>query len=79
MNPEKKLALQEHLDAIAELLYEETEPDDLNDLEKIEIVVRDRILSHVSPSLCFFLLKKQQGQRILKKNNEKSLIKNPDK
>jgi hypothetical protein len=54
MTPDKKLALQKHLDAIADILYEETEPDDLKDLEKIEIVVREQILSHVSPSLCFF-------------------------
>lgn len=48
MTPEKKLALQEHLDAIADILYEETEPDDLKHLEKIEIVVREQILSHLS-------------------------------
>jgi hypothetical protein len=54
MTPEKQLALQEHLDAIADILYEETEPDDLTDLEKIEIVVGEQMLSHVSPSRCFF-------------------------
>ena len=59
MTPEKEQALQEHLDAVAEILYEETEPNQLNDLEKIEGVVRDKILSHVSPQIGFFLLKKQ--------------------
>lgn len=58
MAPEKEQALQEHLDAVAQILYEETEPNQLNNLEKIEGVVRDKILSHVSPQIVFFLLKK---------------------
>ncbi len=62
MTPEQEVALQEHLDAIAQILYEETKEEELDNLEKIEEVVRDKILSHVSPEIGFFLSKKQREQ-----------------
>ena len=54
MTPEQEAALQEHLDAIAQILYEETKEEELDNLENIEVVVRDKILSHVSPVIGFF-------------------------
>ena len=69
MTPEQEIALQEHLDAIAEILYEETEPEQLENLEKIEVAVRDKIVSHVSPVIGFFLSKKQQEQIREEKEN----------
>lgn len=69
MTPEQEVALQEHLDAIAQILYEETEEEELNNLEKIEEVVRDKILSHVSPVIGFFLSKKQQEPIKAEKEN----------
>jgi hypothetical protein len=50
-----------HLDAIAQILYEETEPEQLKDLENIEVAVRDKIWSHVSPRIGFFFIKKATG------------------
>ena len=55
MTPEKELALQKHLNAISEIFYEEIDSNDLNNLEKIEIAVREQVLSHVSPKICVFL------------------------
>ena len=69
MTPEQEVALQEHLDAIAQILYEETEEEELDNLEKIEEVVRDKILSHVSPVIGFFLSKKQREQTKEEKEN----------
>ena len=40
MTPEKKQALQEHVQAIANILYEETSPEQLKNLEILEEAVR---------------------------------------
>lgn len=69
MTLEQEVALQEHLDAIAQILYEETEEEELDNLENIEVVVRDKVLSHVSPVIGFFLSKKQQEQIREEKEN----------
>ncbi len=62
MNPEKKKALKAHIQAIASILYEDTSPEQLSDLETIENIVRDRIIEYVSPEIGIFLSKKQQEQ-----------------
>ena len=40
MTPEKQQALQEHIQAIAKILYEETSPEQLKNLEILEETVR---------------------------------------
>ena len=62
MNPEKTEALKTHLQAIAAILYEETPPEKLNTLEKIEQTVRQKVLKHVSPEIGVFLFKQLQVQ-----------------
>lgn len=60
MDPSKIAAIQAHTQAIAALLYEETEqtePEQLTTLEGIEIAVRGHILEHISPAIAHFLLK----------------------
>ncbi len=60
MTPEKEKALSEHISAIAKILYEDTSPSELTSLENIETVVREKLLTHVSPQVGFFLSKKSQ-------------------
>jgi hypothetical protein len=62
MTPEKEKALSEHISAIAKILYEDTSPSELTSLENIETVVREKLLTHVSPQVGFFLSKKSQKQ-----------------
>lgn len=58
MTPEKELILEECLNTISEILYEEIDSNDLTNLEQIEIVVREKISEHVNPKVSFFLSKK---------------------
>ncbi len=60
MNPEKEKALKEHIQAIALILYEETSPEQLRDLETIETTVRHQVTEYVSPEIGIFLSKEQQ-------------------
>lgn len=55
MTPEKTAQLKTHLAAIAELLYEESDPAEMQTLEEIEMTVRKQIQAHVSPELGHFL------------------------
>ena len=55
MNSEKVAQLKVHLDAIAQLLYEESDPENMKTLEGIEMTVRQQIQTHVSPELGHFL------------------------
>lgn len=59
MNPEKEKALKEHIQAIAKILYEETSPEQLRDLETIEATVHHQVTEYVSPGIGIFLSKKQ--------------------
>ena len=55
MDADKQAQLKAHARAIAELLYEETDPDQVRTLEGIEKAVRDHMLEHVSPQVASFL------------------------
>ena len=44
MTPEKQQALQEHIQAIAKILYEDTSPEKLASLAGIEEAVRSQML-----------------------------------
>lgn len=62
MTPEKAEELKTHLQAIAAILYEETQLEKLNTLEEIEQTVRQKVLKHVSPEIGIFLFKQLQVQ-----------------
>lgn len=62
MNPSQEKALKEHIQAIAKILYEETSPEQLKDLESIEATVHQHLTEYVSPELGVFLSKKRQEQ-----------------
>jgi len=60
MTPEKQERLQACLRELATLLYEQTNPSELTDLESIEKTVRTQMLEHVSPQIALFLSNRQQ-------------------
>ena len=70
MTPAQKAAIQQHANAIAAILYADTDPTTLDNLESIECTVRDKILEHVSPEIGIFLSKNRLIQ--LPEDNEPS-------
>ncbi len=62
MTPEKALAIKAHAEAIAALLYEEADPEQLTTLAGIEKTVRDQLLDHVTPHIGVFLSARRQEQ-----------------
>ncbi len=56
MTPDQEQALNAHLEAIAQILYDESAPEGMTTLEGIELTVREKIQAHVSPELGSFLL-----------------------
>jgi hypothetical protein len=62
MDADKKAQIQAHARAIAALLYEETDPEQVKTLAGIEVTVRDHLLEHVSPEIGDFLSKQSVGQ-----------------
>ncbi len=62
MTPEQQQALQEHIQAIAKILYENTSPEQLSTLAGIEQAVRQQMQRHVMPEVGVFLSKLLQVQ-----------------
>jgi hypothetical protein len=62
MDADKKAQLQAHARAIAALLYEETDPEQVKTLAGIEEAVRGHLLEHISPEIGDFLSKQSVGQ-----------------
>lgn len=60
MTPEKQRELNQHLQAIAEILYEEADETQLSNLAGIEETIRGQTLEHITPELGVFFSKKQQ-------------------
>lgn len=58
MTPEKEVLLAQHLEAIAALLYEETEAEQVESLAKIENTIRKQTLEYITPQLGVFLSNK---------------------
>ena len=55
MTPEQQKALNTHLQAIAQILYDDSDPTALQTLEGIEVTIRSQLQKHVSPELGAFL------------------------
>lgn len=63
MTPEQEQALKVHLQGIAQILYDESDPAAMQTLEGIERVVRQQIQAHVSPELGSFLSKRLRERK----------------
>jgi hypothetical protein len=64
MDADKKAQIQAHARAIAALLYEETDPEQVKTLSGIEEAVREHMLEHVSPEIGIFLLQQVVARRV---------------
>jgi hypothetical protein len=62
MDADKKAQIQAHARAIAALLYEETDPEQVQTLAGIEQAVRGHVLEHVSPEIGNFLSQQVAAQ-----------------
>jgi hypothetical protein len=63
MTSEEKAALENHLNAIAKILYANSDPSQMQTLEGIEVTVRQQIQQHVSPELGRFLSENLRKQK----------------
>ncbi|BAU40567.1 hypothetical protein O77CONTIG1_04593 [Leptolyngbya sp. O-77] len=64
MDAEKKAQIQAHARALAALLYEETDPEQVKTLAGIEAAVRGHLLEHVSPEIGDFLLQQVAARQV---------------
>lgn len=55
MTPEKAKTIKAYAEAIAALLYEEVDKEQLTNLAGIEKTLRDQMLEHVTPHMGVFL------------------------
>jgi hypothetical protein len=55
MDAAKEAQIKAHALALAELLYDETDPEQVKTLAGIEVAVRDHWLEHVGPEIGNFL------------------------
>ena len=63
MTPEQQQAIQTHVEAISAILYADCEPESLKTLEDIELAVKERVLTHVTPQIGIFLSTQRAGQK----------------
>jgi hypothetical protein len=63
MDASKEARLKALTQELAELLYEETDPEDVKTLDGIETAVRGHLLEHVGPELGHFLSAQAATQR----------------
>jgi len=56
MTPEQEQIINQKIEEIAQILYQNTPAEDLKDFETIELAVRKQILEHISPKIGNFFL-----------------------
>ena len=54
MLPEEQQNIKIHLQAIAEVFYKNTSPDNLKSFESIELIVRQYLVETVAPEISSF-------------------------
>jgi len=60
MTPEEKADLDQHIQAIAKILYADADKSQMTNLGEIEAGIRAQLQEHVSPQLGVFLSQKLQ-------------------
>jgi hypothetical protein len=63
MTPEEVKKVQFHTQQIAQILYSNTDPTEIQTLAAIETVVRQKVLESVSPEIGIFLSKMSLKQK----------------
>jgi hypothetical protein len=69
MKPDTQKKLQQHLKAIAEILYQEAEAEELESLAGIEKTIRAQTLEYITPEIGFFSLRSNRNFIGKNKNN----------
>jgi hypothetical protein len=62
MSPAEKAQLDEHVQAIAKILYADADKSQMTNLGEIEAGIRAQLQEHVSPQLGVFLSQQLQEQ-----------------
>lgn len=62
MTPDEKAALDQHVQAIAKILYADADKSRMTNLGEIEAGIRAQLQEHVSPQLGVFLSQKLPAQ-----------------
>lgn len=73
MSPEQQERLQACLDEVAAILYADSDPATLTDLETIETQVRRQMLTHVGPQLAVFLSNKVRERVLANPDNSEAV------
>ena len=60
MTPEQRQKIKINLQEIADILYQNTPPDNLQSFESIELTVREQIVETVAPEISSFFLTQQE-------------------
>jgi hypothetical protein len=60
LSEEMQKELDEHLEAVARILYQHTEPEKLTSFERIEWEVRGQILDQVAPKIGEFFYPQEE-------------------
>lgn len=76
MTPEQQQKLQEHVQAIAKILYDDTPVEKLVSLAGIEEAVRTQMHKHVMPEVGVFLSQLLQAQKQGINENLKAFLEN---
>lgn len=76
MTPEQQQALEEHIQAIAKILYEDTPAEQLTTLAGIEQAVRSQMQKHVMPEVGVFLSQLPQARQQATNDNSKASLEN---
>ena len=67
MNPEDSQRLEACLQEVAQILYRNTQTEELTSFENLEKAVRTKMLEEVSPKIAVFLSNKSQGRKKVEK------------
>ncbi len=59
MTPLECIELKECLRRVSEILYNESDPERMENLEDIEKTVREQVIENVSPEIALFLSKRR--------------------
>ncbi len=62
MTPEAQEQLKQHVEAIAQILYEDSSSESINSLEAIETTIREKTLEYITPEMGVFFSEKSPTQ-----------------
>jgi hypothetical protein len=72
MTPDRQEQLNQHIQAIAEILYQEVDREQIANFEGIEQTIREQTLEYITPQLGFFYPKNYPNNDWKNQENQKS-------